>query len=617
MIDINISRGPNVSGDYFAGGIIGYSTGCIDISFCNISINEGDNKITASSNGLIFVGGVIGLVGDLNGSGDPELCEATISYCKVASDISGIDTASVQHIGGIVGCVIQVDLNIDNSEYFGNIDAVPTENSYVGGIVGCSMNSRMYIAQCATYGSISSGEYVGGIAGFIHDIQIPDIERPDIENVVVLQTNLTGTYTTSVCTYAVTAPTVSYCYVNSALGAEGDEGIDPAGLDESFWNGLGFSAENGWELIRTGSVEGNLEAHLADLSIPYTLTVTGGGIPCILESIPLEAETDGSYTVYFGWPITIVNNDANYLIRMVRVNGVAIAAPYRFIVTGNTAVEVTLELLAPPPADQTVYYTVAASAGSGGSISPSGNQKVRINGTITFTITANEGYEIKDVLVDGVSVGAVSSYTFSNVIKAHSIIAEFSPVSLPDWENPYGDVEETDWYYEAVEFMSSNGLMGGVSQDEFEPQANLTRGMLVTILHRLEGEPEAGAGGQFGDVASGLWYSDAVAWASANGLVGGYGNGNFGPKDNITREQMAQILYNYAKYKGFDITADENLDGYADGGNTSSWAETAMRWAVKNGLLQGRGDGRLDPTGTATRAEVAEILMRFIKLFIK
>lgn len=176
----------------------------------------------------------------------------------------------------------------------------------------------------------------------------------------------------------------------------------------------------------------------------------------------------------------------------------------------------------------------------------------------------------------------------------------------------FKDVVADALYYKSVSFLASRGVVSGTGNDKFSPNANLTRSMLVTILYRLENKPENNIGSLFRDVAPGLWYSDAVAWAFDNNIVSGYGDGSFGPNDSITREQMAIMLYNYAKYKGYDITGTVNLDQFSDGENTSGWAQTAMKWAVANGLIRGRADGTLDPTGSATRAEVAEILMRFI-----
>ena len=136
------------------------------------------------------------------------------------------------------------------------------------------------------------------------------------------------------------------------------------------------------------------------------------------------------------------------------------------------------------------------------------------------------------------------------------------------------------------------------------------------MLYRLEGQP-AVYGSSFADVQSGQWYSDAVAWAARNGIVTGYDNGKFGVNDNVTREQMAAILYRYANYKGYDVTDRAYLNGYIDAGSISGYAVDAMSWANAEGLVNGRTYNTLAPTGTATRAEVAAIFHRFVENIVK
>ena len=155
-------------------------------------------------------------------------------------------------------------------------------------------------------------------------------------------------------------------------------------------------------------------------------------------------------------------------------------------------------------------------------------------------------------------------------------------------------------------------MMNGTGNNSFQPGINLSRSMIATILWRLEGSPD-GNPTRFTDVPNGQWYTEAVNWAAANDLVNGYGNSTFGPEDDITREQMAAILYRYAQFKGYDCTVQGDLSRFADGGQTSDWARDAVVWAVDKGLLTGKGGGLLDPKGTATRAEVATILMRFVE----
>ncbi|HCT65749.1 MAG TPA: hypothetical protein DIC60_10870 [Lachnospiraceae bacterium] len=263
------------------------------------------------------------------------------------------------------------------------------------------------------------------------------------------------------------------------------------------------------------------------------------------------------------------------------------------------------------------YHIITATAKTNGSISPSGNVNVVSDGSKTFTITADEGYAVKDVLVDGVSVGAVATYTFDKVSKAHTITASFEEIHW-DVDSLYNDVKDSDWFKTAVDYVTEKGLMAGTGDGEFGPYISTDRGMIVTIFWRLEGEPSATAKSSFTDVAEGEYYTDAVAWAAENKIVEGYGNGIFGPKDTITREQMAAILYRYSKFKNYDTTqGGMAVREFSDYGKISDWALESVGWAVNSDLLSGVGYSQLDPCGFATRAQVASILMRYCEKIVK
>lgn len=183
--------------------------------------------------------------------------------------------------------------------------------------------------------------------------------------------------------------------------------------------------------------------------------------------------------------------------------------------------------------------------------------------------------------------------------------------------NPYpADVREGEWYYSAVQYVSANNLMSGTGNGTFSPETKLSRGMLAQILYNQEGRPAAGAG-SFTDVAPGEWYTDAIGWAASGALVSGYSDGTFGPSDDITREQLAVILYRYAQMKGYDtgLGGAAGLSAYADAAQISDFARTAMEWAVSHGLITGSNTGALMPSGGATRAQAAAILMRFLEKF--
>ena len=181
--------------------------------------------------------------------------------------------------------------------------------------------------------------------------------------------------------------------------------------------------------------------------------------------------------------------------------------------------------------------------------------------------------------------------------------------------NPFTDVSEKDWFYGDVMFVYENGLMLGTSKTLFSPHGTATRGMMATILWLMEGSPAPKGKNSFTDVEAGKWYADAITWTAENGIFAGYGKDKFGPDDPITREQLAAIFYRYADYKGYDLTVKGNLDKFKDADKITDYAKTAMQWAVGSGLMKGKSGNLLDPQGTATRAEIAAMLHRFIEKY--
>ena len=181
--------------------------------------------------------------------------------------------------------------------------------------------------------------------------------------------------------------------------------------------------------------------------------------------------------------------------------------------------------------------------------------------------------------------------------------------------NPFTDVSEKDWFYGDVMFVYENGLMLGTSKTLFSPHGTAMRGMMATILWRMEGSPVPKGKNSFTDVEAGKWYADAITWTAENGIFAGYGKDKFGPDDPITREQLAAIFYRYADYKGYDLTVKGDLDKFKDADKITDYAKTAMQWAVGSGLVNGKSGNLLDPQGTATRAEIAAMLHRFIEKY--
>ena len=261
-------------------------------------------------------------------------------------------------------------------------------------------------------------------------------------------------------------------------------------------------------------------------------------------------------------------------------------------------------------------YTVSVEDTDNGSVKVSPTRASK-GSTVTVTVKPDEGYELDKLTVtdkNGDSVKLTDKgdgkYTFKMPASKVTVEAVFTSVEVEGL--PFTDVTSGDWFYDAVAYVYDKGMMEGTTDTTFAPTMNLTRSMIAQVLYNLEERPEAPGAAGFPDVAAGAWYADAVNWAAARGIVKGYDTGAFGPEDSVTREQLAAILYRYAQAKGYDTTqGGMAVREFSDSASISDWAQEAMAWAVNAQVLSGKGNGVLDPQGTATRAEVAQMLMNF------
>lgn len=257
-------------------------------------------------------------------------------------------------------------------------------------------------------------------------------------------------------------------------------------------------------------------------------------------------------------------------------------------------------------------YTVTVDKASNGTVKAD-KASAAEDSKVTLTATPDQGYELSAITVKDNKGNAIKvtesngKYTFTMPDSDVTVTAKFAAVE----DTPFTDVKLSDWFYDAVVYAYSNKLFSGISASQFCPDVTMTRGMLATVLYSLEGSPAVSGTSAYSDVAEGAWYYNAVLWASGKGIVSGYDNGKFGPDDIVTREQMALILNQYAAMKGYDVSASGSLNAFTDKAEVSSWAEKAVQWAVGEKLLSGKGNGILDSKSGATRAEVAQILMRF------
>lgn len=253
-----------------------------------------------------------------------------------------------------------------------------------------------------------------------------------------------------------------------------------------------------------------------------------------------------------------------------------------------------------------------SEGGGAATVSPSNPKQ---GDTVTVTPKPDEGYEVDKITVTGPNGNSVEvkhnpdgTYTFIQPNDKVKIEVTYKPIDGP-WSNPFTDVAEGSWYYAAVRFVQENGLMGGYGDGRFGVNDNLSRAQLAQILYNKEGNHFSNEGNHFTDVDATAWYSDAVTWAAAQGIVSGYGNGKFGPNDPITREQLAVMLW---RYSGSPSATNKELN-YSDADEASSYALEALRWAVENSIINGYGNGQLGPKGQATRAQVAQMLKNYLE----
>ena len=295
------------------------------------------------------------------------------------------------------------------------------------------------------------------------------------------------------------------------------------------------------------------------------------------------------------------------------INGERYAAGAKITITADTEISADWQ----PPYTGKFSYEIFTTVGDNGAIDV--DRYATEGDKVTITVSPDEAYMLDEMTVTSggkdveVTDNGDGTYTFT--MPSGDVKIEVTFAEDPDWEEepamPFVDVDENDWFYDVVLYAYENGLMTGTSADTFAPNTATTRGMIVSMLARLEGVTSAESAG-FTDVAESDWYATAVNWAASEGIVNGFEDDTFRPNAPITREQMAAILYNYADYKGYDVSARADLSDYADAASISSWAEDVLAWANAEGLINGMTATTIDPQGETTRAQTAAMFERFL-----
>ena len=369
-----------------------------------------------------------------------------------------------------------------------------------------------------------------------------------------------------------------------------DNSTDSSGLQELRFSGIP---------VGLGDFEQALDEDGQHIADQYVLT--------------LDDDAPASTVVSFisGDPVTV--NDTGY----DKAGSAEVDIPYGnstiTIVSGGVTYIMNLNRSYPYSGGGSTGYKVKVEPTENGTVtvSPTSPKK---GDTVTITATPDEDYKVGTVTVtdeDGKAVavsGGDGKYTFTQPGSNVTVAVKFI------WDSPFSDVGDA-WYTEAVHYVYENGLMAGTGATTFDPEMKLTRAMTAQILYNLEGKPQVTEDATFTDMdVAPTWSLDAIAWAQDTGVVAGMGNNLFDPNANVTREQFAQMMYNYASYKKLDLTATGDLTQFPDGDQVSNWAETALSWANGKGLINGHAEsGLLDPQGNTTRAQAASIIANFDK----
>ena len=576
----NCYNAGTVSGSGSVGGVVGHNNSSVGhTAIVRSSYNTG--TVTGGSR----TGGVVGYIesgavencyntGDVTGSVDSsdaggvvgrievKQYASTVSDCYNTGDVTGSDT------GGVVGSIEGNKEESTVSDCYNTGDVTGSSNA--GGVVG-SFEENQYastVSNCYNTGDVTGGGNAGGVVGKMEDSELN---------------------------------TVSDCYYLAkdglngiGYGGDSDDDATPLTKDQfadpgSFPN-LDFV--NTWTIADMGGFKRPVLKGTQETALTYTVTVNGScaeqsGAGKYSEgvSVTVSAGVRAGYR-FAGWTasgVDIADASAQTVTFEMPDNDVTLTAEWNYIVIPG---EPTYRPIINEPENGDV--TTAPTRPEEGD-------------TVTVSPEPDEGYEVDEIIVtdkDGNTVEVTrnpdGSYSFTQPEGAVTIEVTFRPAG--EAEMPFTDVTEGDWFYDAVSYVYANGLMDGTSGPTFEPDANMTRAMVWAILARVDGETVTGEG----------WIETARTWAMANGVSDGTDAAGL-----VTREQLATMLWRYA---GEPAAAGNGISAFTDAADASDWAIDGLNWALGQGIVTGMGDGVLVPQGTATRAQAAAMLMRFVEL---
>lgn len=405
-----------------------------------------------------------------------------------------------------------------------------------------------------------------------------------------------------------------------------------------------YVQHKGHEYTATVTEKPQAEGTTSATTLIATFTNPDGFSEFTISKDPVAVATIGQnrYTTLQAAIDAVQNNETITLLKDTYEN-VTVSKPIKFTLAGKDYLKGSIAAgsrysmtTSETTSGNTEYTFTSVGGGSSSSISTPTTYAVNVNAatngavaadkktaskgtTVTVTASPSKGYVVDAVKVvdkDGKDVAVTEKdgkYVFTMPASAVTVTGSFKAETPAPVALPFTDVKSGNWFYDAVKYAYEQGLMTGTSATTFAPNGTMNRAMIVTVLYRLEKSPAVTGASKFTDVPAGQWYSDAVAWAAANKIVNGYDETTFGPMNAVTREQMAAILFRYEQVKGLEnVTLEENLNRFPDQNKISAYAIPALQWAVGQKIINGNADGTLDPTGTATRAQVAQIFTNLL-----
>ena len=620
----------------------------------NGTFNLYDGKISANSNEN-FAGGVC--LYDTSGSniapafnmygGSIDSNEVTGSASNLAGGVMILDGTFTLYDGTIANNIGNSGggINIQNGDGTFKIEGGYITNNLAkttsgGGGIYCTGNLYLSGGEITGNRSIGVGGGIAACPGYNPDYYSPSIfvsgntivkDNIRIENIddttgeannvfVMADTYLTITETLGDSfTMGINKPFPSYTGTFTSGWATYMAGQSPINYFSSDVDGYVVDLDAAGEAQIRVAVSSDID-QAAATNGSYTVQVDGADVTAPVtenKTVTITATPDKGYQVD---TVTVAKTDDPATV--VTLSG---SGNTRTFTMPDYAVTVTVtfaKAASTPTTTGTTTYRPDIDASEGGSVTVSPSRP-EYGDKVTIKTQPEDGYQVAKVTVtdkdgDRINVTDNGDGTYSFIQPRGSVTIEVSfREALCDGGRDcpcyqFSDVDTALWYHQALDYVVANGLMNGTGSATFAPYTELSRGMLVTILWRMEEQPVVNYAMTFEDVAADAYYAEAIRWAAANEVVTGHSSSVFGPDEAITREQMAAILYRYAQYQGMEaITLEENLGGFADSGSISAYAVTAMNWAVGQGVINGNGSNMLAPTGTATRAEAAQMLMNY------